>query len=310
MSYTTWKKYIEDGDHVIIYLNRENMSPMVIKDGDVYNNKFGSFRHNDIIGKEYGSKLISHTGKGFIYVLHPTPELWTQVLRHRTQILYVADISFITTFMDLKPGSKIIESGTGSGSFSHSLARTVAPHGKVYTFEYHEERARIAREEFKEHGLEDIITIQCRDVCKEGFDIKDEVHAVFLDLPAPWEAIPHAKETFKQSRIGKICCFSPCIEQVTRTCAALSEHGFHDIVMYENLIRNHDTRSYQLLTVEDAIANIKAATRKRKREEGPKEEENKEKEVINANVTKLPDEVRGHTSYLTFATFRPVINES
>lgn len=46
-----------------------------------------------------------------MYLLHPTPELWTQVLPHRTQILYVADISFIISYLDLKPGSKVIESG-------------------------------------------------------------------------------------------------------------------------------------------------------------------------------------------------------
>ncbi|RUS32423.1 tRNA methyltransferase complex GCD14 subunit-domain-containing protein [Jimgerdemannia flammicorona] len=103
------------------------------------------------------------------------PELWTQVLPHRTQILYAADISFITSYLDLKPGSKVIESGTciqdkryprnfdatflllnflncccrclvgtGSGSFSYSLARTIAPTGKLFSFEYHEERATFA----------------------------------------------------------------------------------------------------------------------------------------------------------------------
>lgn len=30
--------------------------------------------------------------------------------------------------------------GTGSGSFSHSLARSVGNQGKVHSFEYHQER--------------------------------------------------------------------------------------------------------------------------------------------------------------------------
>lgn len=42
--------------------------------------------------------------KGFVYLLFPTSELWTQALRHRTQILYVADISLITLFLELRPG--------------------------------------------------------------------------------------------------------------------------------------------------------------------------------------------------------------
>lgn len=35
--------------------------------------------------------------------------------------------------------------GTGSGSFSHSIARTVGPTGKLFSFEFHEQRANKAR---------------------------------------------------------------------------------------------------------------------------------------------------------------------
>lgn len=49
---------------------------------------------------------------------------------------------------------------------------------------------------------------------------------VFLDLPAPWEAVASAKKTFIQHRTGKICCFSPCIEQVAKTVEALNSNGF------------------------------------------------------------------------------------
>ena len=51
-------------------------------------------------------------------------------------------------------------------------------------------------------------------------------NAVFLDLPAPWEAIASAKAAFLKHRTGKICTFSPCIEQVARSVEALNENGF------------------------------------------------------------------------------------
>ena len=60
----------------------------------------------DWIGKPLGSRVES-TGRGstgWVYLLAPTPELWTMGLRHRTQILYVADISMVCTFLELKPG--------------------------------------------------------------------------------------------------------------------------------------------------------------------------------------------------------------
>ena len=47
---------------------------------------------------------MTGTGGGWVLLLAPTPELWSLVLRHRTQILYVADISMIVTFLELRPG--------------------------------------------------------------------------------------------------------------------------------------------------------------------------------------------------------------
>jgi hypothetical protein len=36
----------------------------------------------------------------------------TLALPHRTQILYLPDIAFITSYLDVKPGSQIIEAGS------------------------------------------------------------------------------------------------------------------------------------------------------------------------------------------------------
>ena len=74
------------------------------------------------------------------------------MLTHRTQILYLADIALICTFLELKPGSVVLESGTGSGSLTHALARAVAPTGHVHTFEFHQDRCATAENEFVRHG--------------------------------------------------------------------------------------------------------------------------------------------------------------
>ncbi|CAO3571704.1 unnamed protein product [Mortierella alpina] len=266
-SFGTYKanNTIENGDPVVLFLSKENMVLIRIRDGDEYICKFGQYRHADMIGLQYGTKLGSNTGRGFVYLLHPTPELWTLILPHRTQILYIADISFVMNFLNLKPGMSMIESGTGSGSFSHSIARTIAPTGHLYTFEYHQERVNVATVEFDEHGLSDMVTISCRDVCKDGFGLENKVDAVFLDLPAPWEAVGSAKRAFRQNKIGKICTFSPCIEQISKTVTALSEQGFVDIQMYECLIRFNELRVHTVVPIDEALEKEREFESKRKR---------------------------------------------
>lgn len=79
---------------------------------------------------------------------------------HRTQIIYTPDISMILYQLDVKPGSVIVESGTGSGSLSHFFMRAVKPHGHLHTFDFHENRVQQAKDEFRSHGLENIVTVK------------------------------------------------------------------------------------------------------------------------------------------------------
>lgn len=60
-----------------------------------------------------------------------------------------------------------------------------------------------------------------RDIQGEGFpdDFVGMADSVFLDLPQPWLAIPSAGRMLKQD--GILCSFSPCIEQVQRSCETL-----------------------------------------------------------------------------------------
>ena len=56
-------------------------------------------------------QVYTSNNKGWVVVLHPTPELWTLSLPHRTQILYSTDISLITMQLELRPGSTVCECG-------------------------------------------------------------------------------------------------------------------------------------------------------------------------------------------------------
>lgn len=276
------KKLIEENDFVIFFISPESLSTVQVTRDNVINNRLGHFRLEKAIGRPFGHLLTSECGKRKVALLRPTPELWTRSLPHRTQILYSADISLIIQFLRIQEGSVVIESGTGSGSMTHALSKAVGSTGKVYTFEYHAGRAEQAKQEFFAHNLDNVV-LHHMDVCKQGFTQGLNADSIFLDLPEPWAVIPFLKQSIKDSRgTVRICCFSPCIEQVQKTCKELRQNGWNDIEIYETLLRN----------VEVIDANF---SRKRR----------PDNEKVNdlALVSKYSTEARGHTSYLTFASF-------
>lgn len=223
--------------------------------------------------KKQSQTNLSAAQSGFVHILPPTPEIWTTSLPHRTQVVYTPDYSYILQRLRAWPGTRLIEAGSGSGSFTHASARAVyngAPNlhdasilaGKVFSFEFHELRFQKMKREIQEHGLSSLVEINHRDVYDEGFLVdgkSPEADAVFLDLPAPWLALPHlsrrkpktgaemdgvegaAKEEDDEEWISPlnpkksvyICTFSPCIEQVTRTVSEMRKLGWVEIDMVE-----------------------------------------------------------------------------
>ena len=191
-------------------------------EGRVTNTRFGSFPHTTLIGLPWGSQVRASkvdTGSrgrraplkrkreanetvreavvadtGFVHLLPPTPECWTASLPHRTQVVYTPDYSYILHRLRVRPGDVLIEAGAGSGSFTHAAARSVfngysnTDNGRVYSYEFHEQRVDRVQKEIEEHGLQGIVRVNHRDVCEAGFHVRDKmkVTTIFLDLPEPW----------------------------------------------------------------------------------------------------------------------------
>ena len=113
--------------------------------------------------------------------------------------------------------------------------------------EFHEERALKAREEFQTHGISDNVTVHHRDVIQNGFpeSIDHSVDAVFLDIPAPYKCIDHVIRALKTSG-GLFANFSPCIEQVQRTCDKLRENGFVNVKTIEIVDNKKNVKTFSM----------------------------------------------------------------
>jgi tRNA (adenine57-N1/adenine58-N1)-methyltransferase catalytic subunit len=266
---------IQPDDLVVIQESFDTLDFVYVKANAIYQNRNGNFHHNDFINQPFGTKVRSRDlrGYGFIYLLKPTPELWTRSLNHRTQVVHELDQSQIIFQLYIKPNDIVVESGTGSGAMSHSLIRTIAPSGHVHTYEFNQHRAETARTEFRQHGLQHLVTVYHKDVCRglvevetnhsssndkesksigatmvqegtPGFDLPGQsVNAVFLDLPEPWLAVPHAAYALKPN--GRIASYSPCVEQTQKTVAALEKAGFHSVKTMEYRLQEHYVDEYE-----------------------------------------------------------------
>ncbi|CAI6294842.1 unnamed protein product [Periconia digitata] len=263
---------------------------------------------------------------GFAHLVPPTPETWTLCLPHRTQVVYTPDYSYILQRLRVRPGDHIIEAGAGSGSFTHAAVRAVyngyptdnspqegtesatkkhkgsTGQGRVYSFEYHAPRAETLKAELASHGLDTLVTVTNRDVYNDGFCLDDHAEpnadVIFLDLPAPWQALKHLtrsppsaavlnsvasdpstptqtpqlsstspqqqpstpfRSPLNPNRTVRICTFSPCIEQVTKTVSALRSLGWLEIGMAEIQAKRVEVRRERVGLQEEGLRGANAA---------------------------------------------------
>lgn len=103
-------------------------------------------------------------------------------------------------------------------------------------------------------------------------------------------AVPWAKEAMRKDRPTRIACFSPCMEQVQRTIPELTQHGFYEIEMFEIVLRPLEVDEIPM-----------------RRPNAPAEAGLGEKRPLEETIwaAKHKSDIKGHTSYLYFATYSP-----
>ncbi|CAG2120390.1 unnamed protein product, partial [Medioppia subpectinata] len=119
---------------------------------------------------------------------------------------------------------------------------------------------------------------------------------------------------------GRICCFSPCVEQVQKTCAALYDNHFFDIETYECVLRPYEVKtqsmplypfssktnySQQNAVISESIdkKSDESVAKKVKTESILNDKSDTVMEKISTDhvLTYLPNQGTGHTGFLTVA---------
>jgi tRNA (adenine57-N1/adenine58-N1)-methyltransferase len=201
----------------------------------------GIIDHDDLIGYPLGRTFTTSTGHSFLVVEPSLTELMKEVKR-KTQIIYPKEAGRIIFKLNIYPGRRVIEAGSGSGALTLALARFVSPTGRVYSYELRPEMLENARNNVSKANLADYVDFKERDI-SAGFDETD-VDALFLDVRAPEEYLAQAKAALKQS--GFFGAIVPTTNQVSALLKGLHQHSFGGVEVEENLLRTYKPVSNRL----------------------------------------------------------------
>jgi tRNA (adenine57-N1/adenine58-N1)-methyltransferase len=203
-----------------------------LKPGSDFQSHRGVLKHDELIGKPWGSQVFSHLGAPF-FLLQPSVGDLLINLPRSTQILYPKDIGFILITMGIAPGQHVMEAGTGSGSMTIALATTVGPEGRVTSYEQRADMQNLARKNVERVGLASRVDFKLRDI-QEGFD-ETEADAFFLDVQNPYDYIPQVRAALKPG--GFFCTLTPTFNQIEKTLYALRKEKFAFVEVCEILLR-------------------------------------------------------------------------
>jgi len=238
------------GDLALLVGLRHKQFIFPLLPGGTFHTHRGILNHDDLIGKPWGSQVISHQGSPF-FMLQPSLADLLVDLKRSTQIMYPKDIGFILTSMSIGPGQTVLEAGTGSGSMTVALAYMVGSEGRVVSYEKRPEFQNLARKNLERLGLESRVKFKLGDIA-EGI-AETNVDACFLDLPNPWEYTRQVRMALKPG--GFFCNLVPTFNQVERLLYVMRRENFAFVEVCELLLRYYKPEPTRLRPTDRMVAH-------------------------------------------------------
>jgi tRNA (adenine57-N1/adenine58-N1)-methyltransferase catalytic subunit len=240
----------QEGDLVLLVSPDRKRFLVRLKAGDTWHTHKGYIAHDALIGQPLGRTVPTQAGHRFM-VLEPSLEDLVRLLKRTTQIMYPKDISYILLKMNITPGKRVVEAGTGSGGLTLVLASMVRPAGRVYSYEAREDVRNLAEKNLGGLGLSAYVDFRVRDIT-EGFD-ESGVDACFLDVRTPWLYLDQAARALKGG--GFFGSILPTTNQVSRLLMELEGRSLVFPEVEEILVRPYKVAPTHLRPMDRMIAH-------------------------------------------------------
>ena len=206
------------GEKVLILDSKKRRYLATLSEGGQFHSHSGVLEHNDIVGSQEGTVLTSSKGANYS-ILRPTLEDFVLEMPRGAQVIYPKDLAPICMIGDIGPGMKVFETGVGSGALSMTMLR----YGAIITgYDIREDfanRATTNVRAFLGEAALDRYSVAIRD-SYDGIDGTD-FDRVVLDLPEPWNVVPHAEKALRTG--GLLVAYTPSITQAVQVRKAMGE---------------------------------------------------------------------------------------
>jgi tRNA (adenine57-N1/adenine58-N1)-methyltransferase len=229
---------LASGERIHLVDKKGRQYALTLKAGETYQFSGQTIAHDAIIGRPDGTIVVLSGGKKML-ALRPTFGDYVLKMPRGAQVIYPKDLALITMWADAYPGARVFEAGTGSGALTMALLRAVGPRGLVVTYEVREDFARTALMNIDRYLGPVSNLMALRKNAYEGIELPEggvPFDRVVLDLPEPWQVVPHAATVLRTG--GIYLSFVPTVPQVMQTVEALERATVFVMVhTFETLLR-------------------------------------------------------------------------
>jgi len=168
-----------------------------LRPGGRFSHHRGTVSHEAIQRAGPGGVVHTHQGEP-LFVRRPTLEDYVLLMPRGATITYPKDAAAMVMMLDLAPGMRVLEAGTGSGALTLFLSRAVGTEGRVVSYERREDFQRRARENIARWGAGNV---ELRRGELEGAELEEAAYdAVAIDLMEPWKVAPAVARALKPGR--------------------------------------------------------------------------------------------------------------
>lgn len=228
---------ISTDSFVLVYRDRRKKWLVRPRDTPKLHTHLGILDVSALVGQSYGVRASTTMGDELV-ILKPTVEDLILKLARKTQVIYPKDLGFMMVKLGIHSGSRVVETGTGSGATTALLAYLAQPGGMVFTYDINEEFQAVARKNLERMGLAANVTFKVAD-SRLGFDVS-AMDAGVLDVGDPWEVVVSMKRALAPS--APMAAITPTTNQAERLVSRMKDEGFAAIETFEILMRNLEAR--------------------------------------------------------------------